>query len=390
MAERFIYLDNAATTFPKPSSALRRMLETYLRLGVSPGRGSYDIATEAQDFVNRTRQKLAQFFGAPDPERVIFTSNATDALNIAIQGMVKPGDHVISTRLEHNSVLRPLNHLRLKSIIDFDLVPFDGKGFVDPEAVAAAIRSNTRLVILSHASNVLGTIQPIEEIGRCCSLKGVPLVIDAAQTAGIIPIDMMSLGLAAIAFTGHKSMLGPTGIGGLAVNRDVEIAPTRFGGTGADSKSLFHTETFPHRLEAGTLNFMGIIGLSEGLDYIENETMASIRLHEIALLRRLRDGLAGLDGVMLYRCDELADHVGLLTANVRGLDPEDVGDILDGDFGIAVRAGLHCAPLVHEDLGTAPRGSVRFSFGPFNTEADVDRAIEAMGKITAGLPPCKS
>jgi cysteine desulfurase family protein len=388
MAEDLIYLDNAATTFPKPASALRGAVETYLRIGVSPGRGGYDLATEAQDIVNKTRQKLARFFSAPDPDRIIFTSNATDALNLAPQGMVKPGDHVVSTRLEHNSVLRPLNHLRLKGIIDYDLVPFDGRGFVDPGDVAAAIRRNTRLVILTHASNVLGTIQPVEEIGRRCAEQGVPLVIDAAQTAGVIPIDMTLWGLAGIAFTGHKSMLGPTGIGGLVLNRDVEIAPTRFGGTGADSKSLVHTETFPHRLEAGTLNFLGIIGLSESLDFIEDETMASIRQGEVDLLRRLRDGLAGIDGITLFCGDDLVNHVGLLTANVRGLDPQDVGDILDGDFGIAVRAGLHCAPFVHEALGTAPYGSVRFSFGPFNTQADVDRAVEAMTEIAAARVRC--
>jgi cysteine desulfurase / selenocysteine lyase len=389
MAENFIYLDNAATTFPKPASALRKAMETYLRMGVSPGRGGYDLATEAQDIVNKTRQKLVRFFNAPDPDRAIFTGNATDALNLALQGMVKPGDHVISTRLEHNSVLRPLNHLRLKGVIDYDLVPFDGKGFVDPGDVAGAIRAKTRLVILSHASNVLGTIQPIEEVGRCCAEHGIPLVIDAAQTAGVIPIDIVSCGLAGVAFTGHKSMLGPTGIGGLVLNRDVEIAPTRFGGTGADSKSLVHTETFPHRLEAGTSNFLGIIGLSESLDFIENETMASIRQREADLLKRLRDGLAGIDGIRLYCCDDLSGHVGLLTANVRGLEPQDVGDILDGDFGVAVRAGLHCAPLAHEDLGTSPHGSVRFSFGPFNTRVEVDRVIEAMEKIVTGLPRCR-
>jgi cysteine desulfurase family protein len=339
------------------------------------------MATEAQDAVNRTRQRLASFFGAPDPERVIFTANATDALNIAFQGMLKPGDHVISSRLEHNSVLRPLYHLRLKGIIEYDLVPFDNNGFIDPQEIAAAVKPNTGLVVLTHASNVLGTIQPIEEVGRLCAKRGIPLVIDAAQTAGVIPIDMKSWHLAAIAFTGHKSMLGPTGIGGLVLNSDVEIEPTRFGGTGIDSISPVQTQTFPHRLECGTLNLFGIIGLSESLGLIEGEAMGRIHNHEMSLLARLRDRLSCIDRVDVYCAEDLSHHVGLLTANVRGLRPGDVGDILDGDYGIAVRVGLHCAPLVHESLGTSPLGGVRFSFGPFNTAIDADRAAVAMSEI---------
>ncbi len=381
MDDRLVYLDNAATAFPKPAAALRRAVETYLRMGVSPGRGSYDLATEVQDLVNRARERLAGLFGAPDPERVIFTSNATEALNTALQGMLKRGDHVVSSRLEHNSVLRPLHHMGLKGIIEYDLVPVDSEGFVRPEDVGAALRPNTRLVVLTHASNVLGTVQPIEEIGHLCEGQGIPLVIDAAQTAGVIPIDMKSWRVAAVAFTGHKSMLGPTGIGGLVLDRDVQIEPTRFGGTGVDSRSLVHTETFPHRLECGTLNLLGIIGLSESLDFLGEEGMEAIHLREMALLTKLRDGLSRLDGIELYGADDLSCHVALLTANVQGVNAEDAGAILDGDFGITVRTGLHCAPLVHESLGTSPHGGVRFSFGPFNTEEHVDRAVAAMSEI---------
>lgn len=381
MAQEMIYLDNAATSFPKPRSALNEMVEIYARIGVSPGRGSYDMAVEAEEFVSETRTIMARFFGAPDPDRVIFTANATDALNIALQGMLRQGDHVVSSRLEHNSVLRPLYHLHQKGIIDYDLVPFDVKGFIDPQDVAAAIRRNTRLVILSHASNVLGTTQSIEEIGRLCAEREVPLLVDATQSAGVLPIDMRSLHIAGLAFTGHKSMLGPTGIGGLVLNREVEIEQTRFGGTGVDSKSPVHTETFPHRLEAGTLNFLGIIGLSRALAFLEGAGIASIHAKETELLRRLRDGLALVDGIELYCADDLANHVGILTCNVRGMEPEDVGAILDGDFNIAVRAGLHCAPLVHESLGSLPHGGIRFSFGPFNTEEHVDRTVAAMAAI---------
>lgn len=380
--DRLIYLDNAATTFPKPASVLRNTVETYARIGVSPGRGNYDLAAEAEELVRRTRQKAARFFGSSDPDRVIFTGNATDALNIALQGLLRPGDHVVSTRLEHNSVLRPLYHLRRKGIIEYDLVPFDGRGFVDPGDIIAAIRPNTKLVVLCHASNVLGTIQPVQEIGRRCAEHGVPLLIDAAQSAGTIPVDIQSWQIAGLAFTGHKSMFGPTGIGGLVLSRQLDgIEPLRFGGTGVDSGNPVHTEAFPYRLEAGTLNLMGIIGLSEGIDFLEEKGIESIHAGEMELLKRLRDGLSRLEGIRLYCTEDLSDHVGLLTANVRGMDPNSVGAILDADFGIAVRAGLHCAPLVHESLGTSPYGGVRFSIGPFNTGEEIDRTLAAMAEI---------
>ena len=236
MSGRLIYLDNAATTFPKPRGTLNRMVETYQRMGVSPGRGGYDLATEAEALVE-AEEEVARLFGAPDPNRVIFAANATDALNLAIQGVLTPGDHVVSTRLEHNSVLRPLYHLREQGLIEYDLMPFDGKGFVDPGDIAGAIRPNTSLVIVCHASNVLGTIQPIPEIGRLCAGKGVPLLIDAAQSAGVVPIDLDAWRVAAVAFTGHKSLLGPTGIGGLIIHPELEVRTTRFGGTGVDSKN---------------------------------------------------------------------------------------------------------------------------------------------------------
>jgi cysteine desulfurase family protein len=357
------------------------MVETYASMGVSPGRGGYDLAAEAEAFVDRTREKLACFFGAPDPKGVIFANNATDALNLAIQGLLNFGDHVVSSRMEHNSVLRPLYHLRQRGMIEYDLVPFDGNGFIDPQEVTRAIRRNTKLVVLCHASNVLGTIQPIPEIGRLCAERGVPLLIDAAQSAGVIPIDMAAWKISAIAFTGHKSLLGPTGIGGLIIHPELDVQATRFGGTGVDSKSLMHTQTFPHRLECGTLNFMGIIGLSGGLDFVIGEEPQTIHRREMDLLTRLRDGLYGLERIELYCGESLSDHVGLITGNVKRMDPADVGAILDADFGIAARTGLHCAPMVHEALGTYPHGGVRFSVGPFNTMADIDRAIEAMSAI---------
>jgi len=382
MGVRPVYLDNAATTFPKPASVLEKTMETYLRIGVSPGRGGYDLAAEAEEYVRDTRRKTARFFGSSAPDRVIFAGNATDALNIALQGILHPGDHVVSTRLEHNSVLRPLYHLREKGIIEYDLVRFDGKGFVDPDDIVAAIRPDTKLVVVTHASNVLGTVQPVREIGRCCAERGVLLVVDAAQSAGAVPIRVDDWQVAALAFTGHKSMLAPTGIGGLVLSRQLEdIEPSRFGGTGIDSASPVHTRDFPYRLEAGTLNLLGIIGLSESLDYLAEAGVEVMHTREMELLGKLSDGLSLVAGIDLYNAEDLSDHVALLTANVRGMDPHDVGAILDGDFNIAVRTGVHCAPLVHESLGTSPGGSVRFSIGPFNTGGDIDLVLEAMKEI---------
>jgi len=381
MNDRLIYLDNAATTFPKPREVLDKMLETYIRVGVSPGRGSYDLAMQVEDIVEEARKKLARFFGAPDPNRVVFTANATDALNLAFSGLLQPGDHVITTRLEHNSVLRPLHHFLERGWITCDHVPFDCKGFVDPNEILRCIKPNTRVVVVTHASNVLGTVQPVEEIGRLCAGRGIPLIIDASQSAGKIPIDMMALQASAVVFTGHKAFYGPTGTGGLVIHPELDIKASRFGGTGVDSKSLVHTPSYPHRLEPGTINLMGIIGLSAGIDYITQKGLAAIHRQEMTLLRRLRDGLSDLKHVDMYCADDLSNHVAVLSTNVNGVNPADVGDILDGDYHIAVRVGLHCAPLVHHDLGTINGGSVRFSLGIFNTQEDVDQAIKAMASM---------
>ena len=375
-----IYLDNAATSFPKPAECLRAALERFLQLGASPGRGGYDLAVEAEAAVSAVRRKVGRFFGADESWRVCFTSNATDALNTLIQGLLRPGDHVVSSRLEHNSVLRPLHHLRDSRGVRFELVPFNAEGFIEPEVVARAVTPATRLVILTHASNVLGTVQPVAEIAALCRTRGVPLVLDASQSAGVIPLRVRDWGAAAVAFTGHKSLLGPTGIGGLLLGPDLDPEPTRFGGTGVDSRSLHHTPTYPHRLEAGTLNLLGVLGLEAGLDHVER-TQAASYAREMELLKTLRDGLSRLPRLRIYCAARLENHLPLLTCTVEGRASEDVGAILDGDYGIAVRAGLHCAPLVHRDLGTSEKGAVRFSLGPFTTEADIGRALDAMAAI---------
>ncbi|HMK34943.1 MAG TPA: aminotransferase class V-fold PLP-dependent enzyme [Desulfomonilaceae bacterium] len=380
---RLIYLDNAATTFPKPPEVLEEMLETYKRLGVSPGRGSYDLAVQCERYVQEVRSQVSDFFGGDSPDRVAFAYNSTDALNTVILGLIDPGCHVVSSRLEHNSVLRPLHYLRDQGLITFDLVSFDANGFIDPQDVAGFIKPTTKFVILNHVSNVLGTIQPVSEVGRICAERSIPLILDVSQSAGIVPIDMRAMHVHAVAFTGHKSLMGPTGIGGLVLREGIDVRAVRFGGTGFESWSPEHPETYPYRLEAGTLNVMGIIGLSAGLRYLDRGGMETMYHQEMSLARTLRDGLAAMKKVRTYCAESLDNHIAVLTCNVENLDPEDFATILDGDFDIATRSGLHCAPLVHEDLGTSPRGGVRFSLGPSNSADDISVALSAVRTIAS-------
>jgi cysteine desulfurase/selenocysteine lyase len=379
--ERLIYLDNAATIFPKPAGVLNKMMEIYKSFGVSPGRGGYDLAVEASDLVLDVREHLCGFFGSDDPERVIFSANASDALNLIIQGMIEPGCHVVSSRLEHNSVLRQLYHFRMMGIISYDLVGFDGQGRIDPDDVARAIKPATKMVIINHASNIIGTIQDAHKIGHVCKEHGVPLILDVAQSAGLVPIDMREWGVSALAFTGHKSLLGSSGIGGAVLAKDIDIRITRFGGTGVDSESLEHTQTYPHRLETGTLNFMGIIGLGEGLKFVEAAGIDATREKEVALAQRLAEGLSEIPAVKIHGPSGWDNRLAIIMTSIPDMNPEDIGAILDGDYGIAVRTGLHCAPLAHEGLKTFPLGGVRFSIGPFNTVEDIEAAICAMSEI---------
>ena len=378
-----IYLDNAATTFPKPAGPLREALDEYLSAGASPGRGGYDLSVEAEYKVEAVRRKLTRFFGAGTGWRVCFSYNATDALNTIIQGMTQEPCHVVSTRLEHNSVLRPLHHLAAQGRISLDLVPFNASGYVEPDAIARALKPNTALVMLNHASNVLGTVQPVAEIAARCQEAGAPLILDVSQSAGLTPIRLEEWGADGLAFTGHKSLLGPTGIGGLVLSPRVNPLPTRQGGTGVDSANLTHTMDFPHRLEAGTINLLGVLGLGRSLDYLEQAEHRRALIWETRFWTRLRDGLTALEGVELYCAQGNGDRLPLLSCNVAGMRAGDVADILDGDFGIAVRSGLHCAPLLHQDLGTFPHGAIRFSLGCFNTSEDIQAALDAMAQIAA-------
>lgn len=376
-----IYLDNAATSFPKPGHLLQRGLARYLELGASPGRGGYDRAVEADAAVTAVRRKLADFFCAPQGSHVCFAANATDALNILLQGLLSAGDHVISSRLEHNSVLRPLQHLHSQGVIDVELVPFSGKGCIDPAEIARRIQPATKLVVLTHASNVLGTVQPIAEIGEICHKRNITFVLDVAQTAGAIPIDMQRWHISGLAFTGHKSLLGPTGIGGVVLAPHLHPRATRFGGTGIDSTNPLQPEAYPGRLEAGTINLLGILCLDETLTFVQNQ-MANHYHQEMQLFRQLKDGLSRLPQVHIHGSCACENHLPVLACTVDGIAATDAGAILDGDYEIAVRSGLHCAPLLHEDLGLARFGTIRFSLGPFTTTEDIEAAIKAMTELS--------
>ncbi len=380
--EDLIYMDNGATSFPKPEAVYTFMDKFYRNNGVSPGRSGYDLSIETGNIIEDARKTMAAYFNGRDANRLIFSANSTDALNLAINGLLSPGDHVITTTIEHNAVLRPLYHMSLYNNVEVDYLPFDEKGFVNPEDFASKFKSNTRLVIVNHGSNVIGTVQPLKEIGKLCREKGSTFLVDASQTAGKLPIDIQELNIDVIAFTGHKSLLGPTGIGGLYVEEDVVIKHTRTGGTGVKSAQKHHLEEYPYRLEAGTLNTVGIAGLYAGINWVMDQGIDKIHKHEMALTEQLRDGLDKIENVITYCSDDLANHIGVLSFNVQGFESVNTATILDGDYNIACRAGMQCAPLVHEQLGTDQlSGTVRMGFGPFNTEEHVAHAIKAVSEI---------
>ncbi len=382
--EDLIYLDNAATSWPKPDKVYKFMIDFYKECGVNPGRSGFDKAIEAGNILENLRARLTRFFGGDEdtPKRLCFGYNATDALNIIIQGILNSGDHVVTTNVEHNSVIRPINHLVRDNGVRATFVPFDRNGFVDPDDIAKEIKSNTRLVIVNHGSNVLGTVQPVKEIGKICKENGILFAIDASQTAGMVPINMKEMNVDVLAFTGHKSLMGSTGIGGLCVRKDVEIKSVRSGGTGVRSAYPYHLDEYPYRLEYGTPNMVGIASLWAGQEWMDDRGLENIYAHEMRLAKKLVAGLKEIEGVTVYCCDSMENHLATVTMNVDGYEAGDVGTMLDVEFSIATRTGLHCAPLVHQQLDLIKiHGGVRFAVGPFNTEAHIDRAIEGITEI---------
>tara|TARA_A100001037_G_scaffold200877_1_gene179634 strand:- start:1410 stop:2576 length:1167 start_codon:yes stop_codon:yes gene_type:complete len=380
-----IYCDNAATTFPKPPEVMEKATAWYTKYGVNPGRSGTDLAIEAEEMVRNTRTRLSQFFGTSgDPDRTVFTQNASDSLNIAIQGMLTAGDHVITTDLDHNSVLRPVYHLTQYDGIESTYLPFDESGRISPDDLRAAIKPNTKLVVMIHGSNALGTVQPVADVGRICREHEIDLVLDVAQTAGMIPIEMDAWNVDVVCFTGHKSLMGPSGIGGMVVRDGVEIAPLRYGGTGVRSDHPDHLEEYPWRLECGTINLLGIAGLHVAQDWLEERGLDQIAADEHALTKKLLDGARDLDGVTLYGDENAENHLPVVSVNIDGMTANNVGTLLDVKFGVATRTGLQCAPRVHQRLETvSQKGTVRISLGPFNTESHVDTVLEGLEDIVS-------
>lgn len=378
------YLDNAATSFPKPEgvyAALDRCARTQL---ANPGRAGHRMALGAERILDEGRHRLNRLFNGDAPERFVFTLNCTDALNIAFKGVLNPGDHIVTSDLEHNSVSRPLRALELAGVISLSRIAADGSGTVDPDAVRTAMTARTKLVALTHASNVLGTVQPVAEVGRIVRERDVLFLLDAAQTAGVLPVDVRAMNIDLLAFPGHKSLFGPTGTGALYVGPRASLRPWREGGTGGDSSSETQPREFPYYLEGGTPNVLGIAGLVAGIDYLEGRGMDAIHRHEVELIERLWRRLDELPGVKVVGHRDPTRRVGTVSFHSELLPAGEIGGILDTTFDIAIRPGLHCAPYAHRSLGTFPDGTVRVSPGPFNTADDIDALADALGQIFTG------
>lgn len=376
-----IYLDNAATTRPKPPGVAEAVTAAMNAYG-NCGRGVHDDALSAARTVYGVRQKLADLFGCPRADHVVFTQNSTQALNIAISGLLAVGDHVISTDLEHNSVLRPLYRLREQGAA-VDFVPADTAGSIDYEDFEKLLRPNTRAVVCTHASNLTGDMLDIKRIGDFAHRHGLLFILDASQTAGVFPIDMERQHIDVVCFTGHKSLLGPQGTGGLCVREGVEIRPFAVGGTGVQSYLEAQPTEYPTRLEAGTLNSHGIAGLGAALEFITQTGMDVIRAHETALARRFYEAVRDVPGVMVYGDHTAPERAPVVTLNIGDVDSSEVSDELAERFGIATRPGAHCAPRLHRALGTEDQGAVRFSWSYFNTEVETDAAAEAVRTLAA-------
>lgn len=375
-----IYLDNAATTLQKPRCVIDAVVQAMTTMG-NAARGAHSSSLSASRMVYETRCKVAKLFGCRLPENVVFTCNSTEALNIALNGIFSPGDHVITTDLEHNSVLRPLYRLEKQGTLQLSFVPADRQGRPDYAAFEGLIRSNTRAIVCTHASNLTGNMINLVKVGGIARKHGLLFVVDASQTAGAVPIDMETMNIDILCFTGHKGLMAPQGTGGLCIREGVEIRPFKVGGSGIHSYDREQPKPYPTRLEAGTLNSHGIAGLWAALDFLEKTGVYTVREKETALMRRFYEGVAQIDGVTVYG-DFSGERTAVVTLNIRDYDSGAVSDALYEQYAIATRAGAHCAPRMHQALGTTDRGAVRFSFSWFNTEEEVDRAVEAVKELT--------
>jgi len=375
-----IYLDNAATSFPKPKRVIDAVTRYLKEIGGNPGRAAHASAREASGLVDRTRRLLASLLGNVDPSRIIFTPSTTVALNLAIKGSLKSGDHVLTTSMEHNSVLRPLNGL-VKLGVTHSLIPCSSSGELDPADIPPLIQPQTRLIALVHASNVTGNLMPVGEVGKVARERGILLLLDAAQTMGKISIDPEILFVDLLAGPGHKGLLGPMGTGFLYVRPGLELEPLWEGGTGTHSESIKQPETWPERFESGTCNAPGLAGLAEGIAEVQHLGFEAIAANERRLVEILLDGLSQFPGIILYGPEDRRFCTGTLAFNVQELDCAEVAHILDKVYSIAVRSGLHCAPEAHRTIGTFPHGAVRVSVGPYNTEEEMHTFLKAVSEV---------
>mgnify|MGYP001237857405 FL=1 len=373
-----IYLDNAATSFPKPACVCREMDRCMREYCANPGRGGYALSLRAGMAVTRARDTVCRLFNIRDSMRLAFTKNATEALNIAIKGLASPGCHVITTAMEHNAVMRPLRTLERDLGIEVSVVKGNGFGEIDPFDIRREVKRNTALIVCTLSSNVNGIIMPIAETGRIAREYGIPFLVDASQGAGSLPIDVEAWHIDMLAFPGHKGLMGPQGTGGLFVREGIRLRSLMEGGTGSNSEYVFQPEIMPDFLESGTLNTPGIVGLGAGADYVMKIGAGTVHEYKSRLARLLAEGLKHIPGVTLYSIADKERNSGIVAMNLSDMDPAKLSFLLDKDYGICTRAGLHCSPAAHNALGTLGRGSVRFSVGCFNTENDVIYAVEAV------------
>lgn len=380
-----IYFDNAATSWPKPPAVLAAMQNFMQNIGGSPGRSGHRLSIQAARIVFETREKLASLFNVSDPLRIVLTKNATEALNIAISGSLRPGNHVITSSMEHNSVMRPLRAMEARGI-ELTVIPGTSEGLIDPAQIAGAIKKNTKAIFITHASNVTGTVMPVGEIGYIARKHNLILCVDAAQTAGSLPIDVKEMNIDLLAFTGHKSLFGPTGTGGLYMREGLEkeIEPLCIGGTGSRSEMEIQPNFMPDRFEAGTPNTVGIAGLQAGVEFVLSEGIGKIKKREEDLVKMFIESVKNVPGIILYGEASPGPRIPVVSFNISGIDPGTVALELDECFNIMSRSGLHCAPSAHKTIGAFPSGTVRFSFSYFNTEGEIVEAIEALKQISKG------